>query len=144
MAGTQLLRSADSASAASLLTRWSAIVEGPKRIASLLLVNPVEVVELACGDPTWQPDIAAALGEFAPHASPRRNAPSPWSCTGLLESVKRLKSPSWAYRTEVQGLLREACLHVTGGRHGSLEEVRKVLLGLPLPLSPSPLSLGLV
>lgn len=85
-------------------------------VVPLLLANPVEVVQLACHwherDMTMMHDqIAAALGVVD------------ISGMDILDIVKDLKSPSWAYPTEVQGLLREACLHVTSGRCRSLEEV---------------------
>jgi hypothetical protein len=80
-------------------------------VVPLLLANPVEVVQLACHERDMHDQVATALGVVDIPGS------------DILSILRDLKSPSWAYPTEVQGLLREACLHVTHGRCRSLEEV---------------------
>ena len=113
------------------------ILDGDKRrLASLLLVNPVEVVELACEDPAWQPAIAGALGVTLPTEGDVSSSGEQATVLSgvLLDAVKRLKSPSWAYPTEVQGLLREAVARVTGGKHHSLEEVGGLVSVESLPM----------
>jgi hypothetical protein len=113
------------ADGAALVTLVNTILHGDARLASMLLVNPVEVVELACEDPAWQPAIADALGVTLPTEGDVSSSGEQATVLSavLLDAVKRLKSPSWAYPTEVQGLLREAVARVTGGKHHSLEEV---------------------
>jgi hypothetical protein len=112
------------ASAACLLGTWRDVFAASDWMVSLLLANPLEVVALACEDPVWQPKLLSLLGPV----NVRGETLTP---VNLLESVKLLKTPSWRYRTEVQGLLETACLRVTGGKHRTLEAVRAVLPPFP-------------
>jgi hypothetical protein len=108
------------ASVGRLLGTWRQVFGSLYSMMCLLLANPLEVVALACEDPAWQPQLLSLLG-------PVNVRGEPVTPDNLLESVKLLKTPSWRYRTEVQGLLETACLRVTGGKHRTLEAVRVVL-----------------
>ena len=101
----------------NLVEAWSKVFNTAEALACLLLANPVEVVALACEDHAWRPHLLALLG-------PCNVRGEPLTLDNLFESVKLMKTPSWRYRTEVQGLLETACLRVTRGKHRTLEGVR--------------------
>jgi hypothetical protein len=104
-------------SLSSIRDAWNRVFGSYESVVCLLLANPLEVVALACEDPVWQPKLLSLLG-------PVNVRGEPVTPDNLLESVKLLKTPSWRYRTEVQGLLETACLRVTKGKYQCLEAVR--------------------
>jgi hypothetical protein len=106
----------DGTSLRGIVDAWNKVFASYESVVSLLLANPVEVVALACEDPRWQAPLLQLLG-------PVNARGEPLTPSNLFESVKLLKTPSWRYRTEVQGLLETACLRVTKGAHRSLEAV---------------------
>ena len=95
---------------------------------SLLLGNPLEIVERACEDDSLSDQLRALLGTHETKAEH-------WSQLGvtlgvpnkadtpLIDIVKLLKCPSWRFRSEVRGLANIAVHVVTQGRFSNVVEV---------------------